>query len=824
MNSTFSKRAYTIHFSICLIGLLKLLRMTATIVAEKMAAVSGNVDFYLWIKPLFFPYKPVDVLFYIVSIIVLFLYFSLFFVLLNINPKNKTEQNRTKLWFYSINLFLLNMVVFIPKNPGDYGLRVLLWILIFLLPLYYRVIKIDGIINFLKKYSQILYVLIFTLCLLQIFSIFSPFVFEKIKLHNEFYEIPAETLINGTYVDNFDFINESKLLGVTQKYDFRKQITETYSGQLSAEKQLKPEDFSQYLNYYYDKQQKQLFNFSSFNFSKRDFLTKIFEDPIEIKHADLLQYIDRAGGKEQSLSSSSWQIEDFINKNFNEINWQILNRGILHHHNHFYGPINELNLGKPVNKTFMQYGWLNITILKELLKYSGGIKLQNYFHLFYSFYYIYYFLFILLLFFLFRKIEYVVAITLFITAGLNFFEFQFLFLGPGANPIRHLFDVPIIFFLAFYMKNKNILYIFLLFVFCLLAIFNNSSLGLFVTASAIATLGIYYFFQDNKLFSIAWRYLLLCILFFLSVAVYLASSHLGVDYITEYFNLGLLGFPLSLADIYMILAVIATGYFVWIKFSDKKKYDFKFIVIFLFLYSQVLLTYYIWGSDKHHFLVFIPIYTLTIFAFLKMILDNKPGFLKTEKRILGIISLAGFLVFLFSLQPYYQSKNTYMNIFKEHRTYHWKLQKADLISTMNPIYFENAVKLIKKYSDKSDIYILSRYDYFIPFLADRYSAMPYFDLTAYIMSDKEFQACVAKLLTDKPEYLFVDSDINRDFSMDIIHMDVFKLGPILHNESISRYLRLTNLKRLFDIVKNNYALMEKTDLLTVYHRINNKVE
>ena len=96
------------------------------------------------------------------------------------------------------------------------------------------------------------------------------------------------------------------------------------------------------------------------------------------------------------------------------------------------------------------------------------------------------------------------------------------------------------------------------------------------------------------------------------------------------------------------------------------------------------------------------------------------------------------VVYIPGLLSYYATRQEYEEIFVTHKTYNWNLEKAKFRSTMDPEYFVDSVSLIQTYAPSHNgIHIISKYDNFLPFLAKKYSAMPFFDLQWFLLTAKE---------------------------------------------------------------------------------------
>ena len=137
---------------------------------------------------------------------------------------------------------------------------------------------------------------------------------------------------------------------------------------------------------------------------------------------------------------------------------------------------------------------------------------------------------------------------------------------------------------------------------------------------------------------------------------------------------------------------------------------------------------------------------------------------------------------------------------------------------MNPFYFTDSIFLIHEYEPSENaIHLISKYDDLVPFLAGKYSAMPFFDLQWFLLSPKEVALSVERIKKNKPQYLFVDTDIERDFNGEILLGGLQSIG-FPGEESLHRVQRLHLLQEVFRAVKKDYVPVKEGVLLTVYKR------
>jgi hypothetical protein len=138
---------------------------------------------------------------------------------------------------------------------------------------------------------------------------------------------------------------------------------------------------------------------------------------------------------------------------------------------------------------------------------------------------------------------------------------------------------------------------------------------------------------------------------------------------------------------------------------------------------------------------------------------------------------------------------------------------------MDPKPFEEAASLIQKYEPTSrGVYFISEFDNLLPMVADRYSAMPFFDLAWFLLTDNEFAIAKRKVLDDKPQHLFVDHGILNDHSGEVVDARLRQDREETHVESVLRIRRLEVLQDLFRQVSGDYVKVAESSLIDVYER------
>jgi len=830
------------HFFFCSIGLIGVLRLFSLLLVSRF--FTEQISFNEWAIPFYYPDKKLEITRYLVSVIILFIYYSLVYLLVN------RRKNGQREWFRELKIFkkryqfylylglsaVINLICVYANRISFFysitGVSIVLLIWLVNLSVPFTEVILSASLTFTRNhFSKISkgYYLLFVIVLLQFMAIFWPFVNGRLKILNEYFDISQKTIIAGKAVDDTEFINSHNLIGNHQKYNLEKDNGKNPKNGGNCLDFLKSRDLENFISsdaakYYYDEEQKQLCVVGAMTREEAEILNRISPDAEKKLAVDKFYALNVINENRLSKRPYNSEEKEFLENNQFILHWQVLNRYVIHHHNHILGPVNEYALGKKLTEIYSQYGTASTVIIKNLLDATGGINYQNYFRIFYSFYYIYYLLFFILLVILFKRIDYALLGTTLAVSALNQTGFSFLILGPGMNPIRHFFDIFVIFLFFRYLSNGKTVFLLLSLVFSLLGIMINSQFGLFALIALVLTGLIRIFVEPDNKDKEKTRELKLFGIFTLFGIVLFFLGKIGPDYMFKYFLFGFLGFSLGGKVMFIILSVITLGYIVLVKyFSDHKPY--KYLLLFLLLYSQGLFTYYIWGVTVEHFLGIAQIIVLTALTALYYFINVNKVLKKYDNVLVAFFILAAVFIYIPSVYTYYYSKpyysyislSEYNKIFETHQTYKWNFERAKFTSTMDPQYFSAGVNLMKKYSPENSVYIISKYDNILPFLANKYSAMPFFEVAEFLLTQKEIDLTVEAVKSAKPRYLYVDTDIGRNYNSDIVNSKVTYLG-YLNSESIWRMKRLNLLKVVFEAVKNEYKPVEQTALITVYER------
>jgi len=658
------------------------------------------------------------------------------------------------------------------------------------------------------------------------------FMIGPVRVLNEYPDIFSDTKIKGEYVNNKLFVENFSRLDACAVYTFFmlkdkfKHANPRTETEIDLHKSFLKHRFinldtiqSKYINYLAET------NISFGNFSAK-----------ELSYGSKIYLLDNFSAQELSYGLKVYpnfkscvkhihnvdveSVKQFYNANFLEYFHQNIGRGQINHIGHILNPLNEYELGKSPDNIYLQYGLGNTFIMKWIMDFFGGISIHNYYKI-YVLYIIYYLSFLVMVWCLFKDKMY--ALGAYCMVPICFFMQGYiaLTLGPGIIPSIHLFDTSVIIFLIAFFRRNNHAYLAIAVALTLGGTLINRQFGAALMMSLIASLGMYS--VENKTGKLRYLWLVaLGICMILDLIVLRSSSVGNASQVFPYFLAGLFSWPAKpLVVILTIIYLIASyGYLIIMK---NQRFYLKYIFIFVFIYTQIFLLYFYWSGLNNHLPAILPFCWLQLFIMLyiaqKELLQNDTFTHHTVKVSATILTILSLICVVPSAGHFYWGKLQFLENFERHKTYTWKMDRAQIISTVDPRIMENAALLLKRYSAKESpgIYILSKYDGILPFLAHRYSVMPFFEMNTYLFSKKEYEMVVNTIMNSRPRYLFVDNNLNNygsDPWSNLYTDDLFS------SERASRMGRYELLYKIFCQVENNYKKIDQSELISVYERRN----
>lgn len=732
---------------------------------------------YSWVYIFFHPVES-TLLNYFFLCIALCIYGVLVYFFLN-QKKIKYLENKLATISYGYPLFaLILQLISLAVLPSlSLSFRVVLSFVGFLLPFVYFV-----------EFTQRRTLIIFTMLLFVVISL-EPLGIVKgpAYLMNEYCDLYGETLIKGNVIDNKQFLNNLR--------DVDLESVDSLS----------------------DVDQKSDLGADKAGTSSQSKIDHLFWEYRTKSLEPLRQYAILRQLNANLATLDVEGIKKFYLANFLEYSHQNMSRGQINHIGQVLNPINEYELGKPLDEVYIQYGLGNTFLMKWTMGLFGGTSVQNYYKC-YAYYIVYFVFYLLMLYLLFGGALYTSLGFLFLVFAFYFQGFIAFILAPGILPTIHFFDVIVIILFSCFLKSKRPMYLGAAALFSVASIVLNRQFGTILAAAQCGSFLLYIIenYQGGR--KLTWLFLVL--LFVLSCAVTFHFAQIGnLDPTFSFFLLGLFSWPANHWIIVLTICYLVVSYS-FLFFLKYSRHYLKYVYLLIFIYAQGLLVYYYWSGLPNHLPTVIPFVglQLVLMAYITetVILLN----MNTMRRVFVIMARSGLAVLalatLLSSVHYYKEKLQYGKNFSDHKVYEWKFDRAHVITTINPKLIENSIDLIHKYSNNEKrIYIISKYDNLLPYLSQRYSRMPYFEMSWHLLSVKDTNDAVKIIKNDRAKYLFVDRDIDND--TDDLWAKIFNSGPT-DDERASRFGRYRELFHVYKAVSPDYKLIENGSLLAVYER------
>lgn len=782
-----------------------------------------SINFRDWAQ-LDYPVKSAQLTTYVVAVITIFLYVAALVAVTRSKPvvsplARQFWSSSLSTAVYFFGALLLNVLLFLMRRIGEEDLLVglaLVWLVWFLVPWTDQIVRraeVDA-----ARLIPLGAVLVMVMSI-HLVWIFSPYVLQRIPIGNDYLDIPEQTLVADKYVDNHEFINSRNLFGLN-KYN---PLIDNGSAPVPlGARIIKIQDnelLSQFVagsggyKFRYDSKRGELIVSGQMTAGEFQRLIAIADSKKEEQAIMTLYLADKKRMERRQYTDEELE---FLRKNQLGLTTQPLAGHYFHHHNQLTGVLNYLAVSGDFDGAQYLYGWGSTVLIDYLVKALGGLTFENYLSALYIFYPAYYLIFLVLVYFVFKQASYVAAGAVLAFGFLLLLGFQSIHFAPGFNPLRHFFDLFVLGGFVAYLRSGRFGSLILTLAFAALGVMANTEFGLVLFASLIATLVVRGVLEKG----FSWR---------ISVAIFAAitGTVLFLNFVLRgqgnptliYMLMGVSVPETAYVRLYFLTTVFLVGYFFLWRMKPRAETSLWYLSLLLFWYSQGSLLYYVWNPAPNHLHAIAPIWILSCLTFLALVL--RVWFTTAQEG--GVVHYLAFggvlLLYLPAMAFYHIDRTTYYDVFDSHRVYQWTFNRAHIKTTMNPVPFENAISLIKKYS-QDRLYLISKYDNLVPFLAERYSAMPFPEVALSLVSDRELKRCIDTIRRDRPEYLFVDTDVERDLSGDIYQ---FGERPIPHSEalrdaSVGRVKVLSGLRDVFSGIRSEYDLLEQGFLISVYKR------
>jgi len=481
-------------------------------------------------------------------------------------------------------------------------------------------------------------------------------------------------------------------------------------------------------------------------------------------------------------------------------------------------PINMWMKGVPYNKTGGLYGYATLGAMKTYFDIVG-FNFKKWFNLIYSIYPLYIFGLAIAALLYFRSLlvgTFVLITTLLFTFYNVPLGYFIIVTGQmPVNPIRHLFEIPIIIFIGLYIDNKKYYNLLLINFVSAIAVWSSPNFGLILALSVNCTL-LFVILADKN-----YKHLLLLTLTGISVLISFLFipnvDHGGIKYFLD----GHFGNPIP-TKFSMIIFVVYSMFALLLMLVSVvgQKNKVFYLSLFLTPYTYLMLYHFIWHGDLHSLIHFWPTFCLLVLSSIIMI----KGLFITDKynnHVTLILILCCLIYFIQSYKAFNKTKSDYLDTFKNHQLYEWNFGAVNYTTTGSPRYLENAVHLIHKYSKEEDgIYLISRYDFILPVVSNTYSKMFYPCLQWWLFLPDDKINVYKDLMQAKPGIIYIDSDILLNDQLWTVNNYMSIKYTHFNKDNKTRLSRLKELRDIYFMIAPYYELIEKGDIISVYKRKN----
>lgn len=459
--------------------------------------------------------------------------------------------------------------------------------------------------------------------------------------------------------------------------------------------------------------------------------------------------IDRRPNEKISPDISGNDLKKFEEKNVVKKKISDLRGYYFYHHAYNYSPIHQIHLGAPIEKVVMVYGYVAALAQEKILNFFGKVNFQGYLDLFYFEYIAYFIVFVLFIKRIFRDYCVTSAGILLSTSSVLLLGIELIKLAPGFNPIRHFFDIFVFYFLYEYFKSEKNKDLFVAMAISIFSVIWSKDFGLYISLSTFISL-VYFYFNTSGFGRANIKNTFVCLIYFLVICIFFSLPLPGANPSAIYFAIGL-GAPV-IENKELIYWCIIFLPFLALTFLLNIEKEYKYLTVFSCFYALSSFSYYAWYPKMHHIFGVGSIYVLWFLCIYNAVKENK--------KVFDFIFVFILLLFLYASTSYLRGLYIYTRNYQNHIVYEFDINGNRLKSIGDPEYYKNSIDLINKYSKNSpEIFTISKYDYILSILSNKYLNTGYIEIWSNLVSNKEINKVVDSIKENKPPYLYVDIDI-----------------------------------------------------------------
>jgi hypothetical protein len=405
-------------------------------------------------------------------------------------------------------------------------------------------------------------------------------------------------------------------------------------------------------------------------------------------------------------------------------------------------------------------------------------------------------------------------------------------LAPGFNPMRHLPDCVLVVAICLQYRDRKARNFAVTSVLIFLGILWNKEFGLAVFVANCASIAVFLLCERE---GTTIRFRSQVVLAALVPAVALALLPQG-SLAAPPVNI-LLGItaPTTGWDVILKMLAFFSVTALPILYSGiKRRADFPYFYLFLWINATVACVYFIWNSLPHHFWTFIR----SNIPFIIVFISTSLGILfpmqeKAHRASLRLVSiLVAFVLANFFISPEHPPLNVFgktfgLNSFKidmadfdrrfeSHVIYDERTRRGRFLTPMVMRPLDADIGMIERHAGEGrKMTLLSIHDCLFPILVDRYNDIPFITLPLNLVSRESERELADFLEKKRPTVIFADKDL---FESDLFE-SINPYDPVLGFLWGTVQQRLLTYAQFKDIVRRSltgYRKIEDGFLLSAY--------
>jgi len=637
------------------------------------------------------------------------------------------------------------------------------------------------------------------------------------RVPNEFLALPEETIIaSGQYVDNIAYINKNNFeglyipdpresltltppfsvainqlvdLGIIKRFQERAPQRFWYdqnTGRLEIHGQLTDEEYRQLLSLVSD--------------GGKELLYKKYHEDIT-----------------SSLKFSNYRYDEseirFLRLNREELERALVLGRFFYHHVFIFQPVLSGILdGKVVSAS--QYGRGLTEFFSMIIKFSPeNLRFNNYLALLYLSYPLYLFVIALIAVWMGLSRWPIIFVCSIALIGFLNSEIETIRLGVGLVPWRHFFDVIVLYNLFIYVRRPSVAVGLLLTAITGLSLYWSREMGFFLAIAVMFGMVLHALilrqYKQWIQVGVFFLFVLLCYrLGHPNAAAHTTATLLGIN------TPGLpLGFIQLLAGVELVVAAVWWSRRPTTPSDDVIQYSDWIFLGSALVYITLCGVYLLWYPRPHHLAPTVPVIGLAMAIAYRQYFSNTSEIAqKVAGATIALTLLTLTSVGTLRLLELWGEER----VFSNHVVHNWNLPNGQITSTGQPELISEGIDLIRKYGEHTSANILSPWEIVLLPFAGKYKAGPYMVTFDSLLSETEVKVSAEHIVLSPDRMLFADTRIMRGQYELPLSTDAYMQNRI--TASISRLGSNVGLRKVFELIRPCYELVEEGHLISVYKR------